>query len=41
MQRNVTCQFWFLEMHSLSMADKLRSLQYLDINETHKSANAI
>ena len=34
MLRNVTCQFWFLEMHSLQMADALRSFQFLDINET-------
>ena len=33
MQRNVICQYWFLEMHSLSMADELRSFQFLDINE--------
>ena len=34
MKRNVICQFWFLEMHSLPMADELRSFQFLDINET-------
>ena len=34
MQRNVTCQYWFLEMQSLTMADELRSFQFLDINET-------
>ena len=36
MQRNVTCQFWFLEMHSLPMADELCSFQFLDINETQQ-----
>ena len=36
MQSNVTCQYWFLEMHSLPMADELRSFQFLDINETQK-----
>ena len=33
-QRNVTCQFWFFEMHSIPMADELHSFQFLDINET-------
>ena len=36
MKRNVTCQFWFLEMHSLPMADELRSFQLLDIHEIQK-----
>ena len=34
MQRNVRCQFWFLEMHSLPMADELRLFHLLDINIT-------
>ena len=33
MQHNATCQYRFLEMHSLPMADELRSFQFLDINE--------
>ena len=34
-------KYWFLEMHSLPMADELRSFQFLDINEHSKSANTI
>ena len=34
MQRDVTCQLWFLEMHSLPVADELRSFQFLDIKKT-------
>ena len=34
MQRNITCQFRFLEIYSLPMADELRLFQFLDINET-------
>ena len=34
MLRNVTCQVWFLEMHSLPMTDELHSFQFLDIYET-------
>ena len=34
MQRNVTCQFWFLKMYALPVADELHSFQFLDINET-------
>ena len=30
---NVTFQYWFLEMHSLPMADELRSFQFLEISE--------
>ena len=29
----VTCGFWFLKMHSLTMADELRSFQFLDIKK--------
>ena len=34
MKRNVTCQFLFLEMHSLPMADELRKFQFSDFIET-------
>ena len=34
MQRKVTYQYWFSEIHSLPMADELRSFQFLDINAT-------
>ena len=30
------CEFWFLKIHLLTMADERRSFQFLDINETQK-----
>ena len=36
MQRNVTCQVWFLKMYSLPLADELRSLQFLHINTVNR-----
>ena len=33
--QHMTCESWFLKVHSLTKADELRSFQNLDINEIH------